>query len=203
MNKLSIIIIFIVCLILFIVLSLSYTKLGTFDTVISSYIQHFRTRPGIYFFQCMTYVGSIRMYVPVICILSIYCAVRKKLLNICFLVFNLWGSRYLNQVLKLWYQRPRPDIHTLTTATGYSFPSGHAMNAAAFLGFIAYLIITEHQLRLWQKTILLVFTTLMILSISISRVYLGVHYPTDIIAGSAAGIAWLLLCILFHQRFIQ
>ncbi|MDG4656387.1 phosphatase PAP2 family protein [Ectobacillus antri] len=203
MNKLSIIIILIVCLTLFILLSLSYAKMGTFDAVISSYIQHFRTRLGIYFFQCMTYVGSIRMYVPLLCIVSVYFAMRKKFLNIYLLLLNLWGSRYLNQLLKLWYQRPRPDIHTLTTATGYSFPSGHAMNAAAFLGFIAYLIITEHQLRLWQKMILLMFTTLMILSISISRVYLGVHYPTDIIAGSAAGIAWLLLCVLFHQRFTQ
>ncbi|WP_028400717.1 phosphatase PAP2 family protein [Ectobacillus panaciterrae] len=192
-----------VCFLLFFVLSVSYTSdfINAFDTAVSEFVQSFRNETLTKWFSFISYVGSIDVYFPFVCILASYFLIRKRFLASLLVVVSLYGSRYLNDALKLWYERPRPDINTLVTATGYSFPSGHAMSAAAFLGFVAYLAITEHRLLLWQKIGLIVFATLLIFSIAISRVYLGVHYPSDILAGCAAGGGWMLLCVLFHQRF--
>lgn len=90
-------------------------------------------------------------------------------------------------MLKLWYERARPDVTQLVTATGYSFPSGHTMNATAFLGFIAYVTITEDRISLHKKLLIIFIASFVVLSISVSRIYLGVHYPSDILAGWAAG----------------
>ncbi|WP_425455833.1 phosphatase PAP2 family protein [Ectobacillus funiculus] len=171
------------------------------DVAVSKYIHSFRNDMFTMFFRLISDIGSIRLYAPLVCLLALYFLIRKRWLVVALLVVSLYGSRYLNFALKSWFERARPDIHTLVTATGYSFPSGHAMNATAFIGFIAYLAITEHRLELRQKAIIITVASLLIFSVTLSRVYLGVHYPTDILAGCAAGGAWLILCILFHQFF--
>ncbi|MEO0934607.1 MAG: phosphatase PAP2 family protein, partial [Cyanobacteria bacterium J06641_2] len=81
----------------------------------------------------------------------------------------------------------------IVDATNYSFPSGHAMVSLVVYGFIGYLLIANF--RSWSSVILF-FTTLLILAIGFSRLYLGVHWPTDIITGYAAGLVWLISCIL-------
>ncbi len=106
-------------------------------------------------------------------------------------------------MLKLWYERARPDVTRLVTATGYSFPSGHTMNATAFLGFIAYVTITEERISLHKKLLIILIASFVVLSISVSRIYLGVHFPSDILAGWATGGSWLVLCVIFHKAFIK
>lgn len=193
----------IVLLVCFVVLSFSYETscIDQFDHVISHYIQSFRNEYFTAYFVWMSYIGSKKVYFPVMFILFMYFLIRRRYMTAILLMINFYGSRYLNYILKVWYERPRPDISQLVTATGYSFPSGHAMNAVAFLGFIAYITITEHRLQLYQKLLLIVIACFLIFSISISRIYLGVHYPSDILAGWAAGGSWLILCIMFHQTF--
>lgn len=171
------------------------------DAAVSKYIQSFRNDMFTAFFILVSDIGSIRLYAPLACLLALYFLIRKRWLVTVLLFVSLYGSRYLNFALKSWFERARPDIHTLVTATGYSFPSGHTMNAIAFIGFIAYLTITEHRLELRHKAIIITAASLLIFSVALSRVYLGVHYPSDILAGCAAGGAWLILCILFHQFF--
>ncbi|PEY37192.1 phosphoesterase [Bacillus cereus] len=192
-------------LICFVGLSLSYhtTCVERFDDVISGFIQSFRNDYLTAYFTWMSYIGSKKIYFPLLIIVVMYFLIRKKLLGALFLIINYYGSRYLNSLLKLWYERPRPDVSQLVTATGYSFPSGHTMNATAFLGFIAYVTITEHRITLHRKLLIIFITCFVIFSISVSRVYLGVHYPSDILAGWAAGGSWLILCIMFHQAFIK
>ena len=192
-------------LVCFVVLSLSYHTacVERFDDVIAAFVQSFRNDYLTSYFVWMSYIGSKKIYFPLLIILVMYFLVRKKLLSALLLMINYYGSRYLNHMLKLWYERPRPDVSQLITVTGYSFPSGHTMNATAFLGFIAYLTITEHRIPLHKKVLIIVITCFLIFSISVSRVYLGVHYPSDILAGWAAGGSWLVLCILFHRTFMQ
>jgi membrane-associated phospholipid phosphatase len=192
-----------VCLLLFIILSLTYERSSVYqvDLAISNFIQSFRNERLTSWFEAMSYIGSKKIYFPSLFLLAVYLLVRKRWLASLLLIVSLMGSRFLNYGLKIWYERPRPDINLLVTASGYSFPSGHAMNATAYLGFIAYLTITEHRLTLWQKVLLIIVTGFLILSIMISRVYLGVHYPSDILAGCAAGGSWLILCIFLHSRF--
>ena len=99
-----------------------------------------------------------------------------------FAAANLVGIVALNFALKEIVQRPRPEGFRLIAETGYSFPSGHSMVAVAFYGFLIWLIIRyeEDRLQRWIWSLALFFVVIMI---GISRVYLGVHYFSDVVAG--------------------
>jgi membrane-associated phospholipid phosphatase len=133
------------------------------------------------------------------------------LVTICFSLL-LWYKRYwsarilfltclgaviLNQGLKLVFVRPRPQLwpHLIVEHT-YSYPSGHALGSAVLYGFLAVLLAREYpryRVGIYSIAILLVA------AIGLSRLFLGVHYPTDIIAGYAVGIPWLSACIKLLQ----
>ncbi len=94
----------------------------------------------------------------------------------------------VNTIIKSIIQRARPDHLRLVKQGGYSYPSGHAMMAIAIYGFlISYL--ASSKLEKKQKIIFITFFTVLILGIGISRIYVGVHYPSDVIAGFCLGIA--------------
>jgi undecaprenyl-diphosphatase len=105
------------------------------------------------------------------------------------LLITVVGAQMLNNVLKDWFHRTRPaPLEGFIPAQAFSFPSGHAMVAAAFYLFVGYL-----AWRILSGKVRLVCTTLLIavaLLIGLSRLYLGVHYLTDVVAGYVAGIAW-------------
>ncbi|UOQ76321.1 phosphatase PAP2 family protein [Hymenobacter sp. 5516J-16] len=103
------------------------------------------------------------------------------------------GSITLNLVLKQLYQRPRPLL-PLTSASGLSFPSGHAMISASFYGLLIYLVWT-HVRRPGPRYALVAALLVLILLIGLTRVYLRVHYATDVLAGFTAGAAWLIVAI--------
>ncbi|WP_400191834.1 phosphatase PAP2 family protein [Hymenobacter sp. B81] len=108
------------------------------------------------------------------------------------------GSITLNLLLKSFYNRPRPAL-PLTSASGLSFPSGHAMISASFYGLLIYLVwqhVENRSLR-WLLTVLL---TTLILLIGLTRVYLRVHYASDVLAGLAAGLLWLLIALPLLRR---
>ncbi len=108
----------------------------------------------------------------------------------------LISASFLNSFLKSWISRPRPDTELhLVEAASYSYPSGHAMSAMAFYGFLIYLTF-KFVRPVWLKTLLILLLFFLILAIGTSRIYLGVHYPSDVVAGFAAGATWLILCVL-------
>lgn len=101
---------------------------------------------------------------------------------------------FLKQII----QRPRPDIMPSVVETSYSFPSGHAMNSSVFYLTIAFY--TYHFTR--KKKLSLVVTggaIVLLLLIGFSRVYLGVHYPSDVVAGYVVGVWWLTTAILISK----
>jgi membrane-associated phospholipid phosphatase len=103
------------------------------------------------------------------------------------------GAFVLNTGLKLVFTKLRPQLWTrLISETSYSFPSGHALGSLVLYGMIAYLLAIHYP-----KFSLLIYTLTVILvaAIGISRLYLGVHWPTDIIAGYGVGFLWLMICI--------
>ncbi|SMB90920.1 phosphoesterase PA-phosphatase related [Hymenobacter roseosalivarius DSM 11622] len=108
------------------------------------------------------------------------------------------GSISLNLVLKNFYNRPRPLL-PLTSASGLSFPSGHAMISASFYGLLIYLVYTHVRRPAW-RWLLIALLGLLILLIGLTRVYLRVHYATDVLAGFTAGIVWLLIAIPVLRR---
>ena len=105
---------------------------------------------------------------------------------------NLLCVGALNQLLKYIVQRPRPNEFRLINESGYSFPSGHSMASTAFYGFLIYLIYKKVKNKK-LKIILITLLTLLIILIGISRIYLGVHYTTDVIAGFLVSISYLMI----------
>ncbi|QIL77380.1 MULTISPECIES: phosphatase PAP2 family protein [Hymenobacter] len=108
------------------------------------------------------------------------------------------GSISLNLVLKSFYNRPRPLL-PLTSASGLSFPSGHAMISASFYGLLIYLVYTHVRRPIWRWLLITLLGSLILL-IGLTRVYLRVHYATDVLAGFTAGIVWLLVAIPVLRR---
>jgi undecaprenyl-diphosphatase len=110
------------------------------------------------------------------------------------------GGAVLSSLLKTAYDRPRPDlVPHLSYVTSASFPSGHAMLSA-----VVYLTLGALLSRLvpgrWAKGYFLGVAALLALLVGASRVYLGVHYPTDVVAGWAAGVAWATACWIVARR---
>lgn len=115
--------------------------------------------------------------------------------------FVLSMTAFINFMLKLLIQRPRPQFHPLIIENGFSFPSGHAMDSFVFYMTLVYLL--YHLTKKKLLTIIAgILASVLVLTIGISRVYLGVHYPTDIIAGYTAGLCWMLIVFLIHRSII-
>lgn len=103
---------------------------------------------------------------------------------------NVAGALLINQVLKFIVQRPRPDGFRLVSEVGYSFPSGHSMISMAFYGFCAWMVWHYERDRLMKWFLCLCFGCAIGL-VGISRIYLGVHYASDVLAGFCVSIAWV------------
>ena len=108
-----------------------------------------------------------------------------------FALANLVGIVVLNFALKEIVQRPRPEGFRLIAETGYSFPSGHSMVAVAFYGFMIWLILRYEEDRILRVVWSLALFFVVVL-IGMSRVYLGVHYFSDVIAGYCVAAVWLV-----------
>lgn len=118
------------------------------------------------------------------------------------ILMNLLLVTVLNQLLKNILQRPRPIEYRLIEESGYSFPSGHSMVSMAYYGFFIYLIYKNVQNK-YVKWISIIFLSFLIISIGISRIYLGVHYTSDVLAGFLIGIAYLVLYISSIKSLLQ
>ena len=113
---------------------------------------------------------------------------------------NLIIITVLNQLLKRILQRPRPTEFRIIEETGYSFPSGHSMVSMAFYGYLIYLIYKYVENR-YVKWISIVLFSILICSIGVSRIYLGVHYTSDVLGGFLVSISYLILFISTVNKF--
>ena len=117
------------------------------------------------------------------------------------IALNLIIITVLNLVIKEIIHRPRPTGFRLIEEFGYSFPSGHSMVSGAFYGFIIYLVYKYVQDK--KLKIFLIFSlSLLILLIGVSRIYLGVHYTTDVIGGFLISLAYLVIYTSIVMKFI-
>lgn len=116
-----------------------------------------------------------------------------------FIWINLITSTLLNQILKNIVQRPRPTEYRIIDERGYSFPSGHSMVSAAFYGFLIYLIYKNIKNKYLKWSVILLLSILILL-IGISRIYLGVHYTSDVLAGFLISISYLIIFTTICKR---
>lgn len=126
--------------------------------------------------------------------------IKNKKISFTILL-NVIIATVLNLLLKNIIQRPRPDDFRLISETGYSFPSGHSMVSMAFYGFLIYLCI-KYLKNKKIKIILTTFLSILIIAIGISRIYLGVHYTSDVIAGFMISICYLIIYTSLVKKYI-
>lgn len=156
------------------------------------------------FMKLMTFSGSgwsitaLAAAIP----FFVFVSKKKKYYRTALLIpLNIAVGSLLNEILKQLFHRVRPDMLRLVKVTDYSFPSGHSMNSMIFYGFLVYLMLKYLQPRIKYPAALIL--SLMIFLIGTSRVYLGVHYASDVIAGFIIGLAWLAFFINISGKYIM
>lgn len=176
---------------------LLHHELETFDTMILDIIRGFASEPLTTIMILITNLGSVWIVSIIFLFSAAFLIIRlKHFWETAMLANSLIGGLLLNQALKVMFHRTRPNIKPLVEAGGYSFPSGHAMVSVAFYGMFGYLLWVYLRNRSKPAWYVTASTILLIMSIGISRVYLGVHFPSDVVAGFAAGGVWLIACII-------
>ena len=144
----------------------------------------------------LTFLADQYFLVPANLLLAIWFLVRRRRWYSLKVPVVALGSVTLMYGLKLLFSRPRPANPVYEAAAGFSFPSGHAMSALTFYGLIIYLVwrFVKNNLLRWMLTLGL---SLLVISIAFSRVYLRVHFASDVLAGMAAGVIWLVVSLSF------
>jgi membrane-associated phospholipid phosphatase len=162
-----------------------------------------RSTFGVDFFRVVTFLGSPAVALAIGAVVCVVLYRRGRLVEAALLPVVLGGAELLNLILKLSFHRPRPDVAFVHIDT-YSFPSGHAMISTAAYGALAYLAwgrLRTPRARLALASGTVAFVTL----IGFSRLYLGVHYLSDVLAGIAGGVFWLSVSIalqtVYGERF--
>ncbi|MDN3016220.1 phosphatase PAP2 family protein [Paenibacillus sp. BSR1-1] len=173
----------------------------TFDKIIIYYVQGFEAPWLTNIMKVFTFIGGTipAAVISLLSILILYKVFNHRSELVLFIAVLL-GANILFLTLKQLFHRARPDLHRLAEASNYSFPSGHATMAFALYGVLTFLLWRHISTRL-GRTILIIFSVFMIVVIGISRIYLGVHYPSDIIAGYFISAFWLTFAIGFYQRY--
>lgn len=195
MNKRYIIIF--LCLILFLIIGLYVIKIdgNVIDSSFYNFIISFKSKYTTLFFKGITFLSSVLFMVVV----SILLLLVKKIKYRKLMLINIILDVILNTCLKYIFRRERPRDIMMVIENGFSFPSGHTMLATIFYGFIIYLIYKSDKSRKF-KYVSIILLSLLILLIGISRIYLGVHYTTDVLGGYLISISYLMIFIYYIEK---
>lgn len=185
-------IILFLCVILFLAILedvFEYETLALDTSVYTIVVEKMRNPILTDILKIITNLGNAFVLIT-ITILSLIILKNKKI-GLC-ITLNLALSTLLNVLLKNIIQRPRPEGYRLIEETGFSFPSGHSMVNTAFYGLLIYLIIKNVKNKK-LKYALSILISILILAIGFSRIYLGVHYTSDVLAGFLISVAYLIV----------
>lgn len=174
-------------------------RLQDLDTVAHAWAVSKRTAADTSFFIVMSNIGSPVGMMSIAGLVMIALAILKKWRWLLYLAVTAGGGALLNLELKRFFARARPAVaEMLLRAHGYSFPSGHAMGSTVVLGALSYLAFRTATQWRWKAACLALAWTL-ILSIAVSRVYLGAHWISDVAAGITAGTLWVGVTTLGYE----
>lgn len=170
------------------------------DEWLTNYIYSFRSPFVTTIMMCFTFLGSVLFLFFLSITGTLYVFTKRKKDAIIYFVI-LYSGVILNLILKFTFQRPRPHHLPLIYEDSFSFPSGHAMNSFVFYAALSYFILRETK-NATTAIFVSILSGIIILCIGLSRVYLGVHYPSDVIAGYLTGFLWFISAILFEKTII-
>ena len=166
-----------------------------FDNAVLQWIAQYRTPRLDAVMLEITFLGTGTVVIMIVAISGLFLWLTKHKYSALLLLIATGGGILLNNLLKAGFGRPRPQVVEWgTRVVSWSFPSGHAMSAAIVYGTVAYLAARLQQ-RALHRFVTLTCAAVLILLIAISRLYLGVHYPSDVIAGITIGLAWAGFCM--------
>lgn len=164
-----------------------------FDTVVREYVYNLRSEGLTVFFRTLTYIGN-KQTIALICILFLLLPSRRLSWGVPMSAAAL-GAAGIQHALKISFHRARPDLALhLIDQGGYSFPSGHSFSVLIFYGMILFLC-RHYMKNRSTANILTILLSFLIVLIGFSRIYLGVHYPTDVLGGWSAGLCVLMVMI--------
>ena len=189
-------VIFVVSLNVFVEITedLKENELTAFDDALSAAIQSYRSPSLTPVFEFITHLGDrIAYFVAAILVAAFFYFKYGRWKFTLQTILVLMLSSLSNVVLKKVINRERPTLEHLVAVSTLSYPSGHSMSAMAFYGFLIYLSF-RFSTSWWAKAGSFCGFGLLILLIGISRIYLGVHYPSDVIAGFMGGLIWVTFC---------
>ena len=171
-----------------------------FDRSLLFFMYHHRAPWLTELAEWLAHMGSPPVIVAMAAVAAVVGLVWRKVRGAAWtLPIAVIGAGVIIQGVKLLVHRPRPSFFTpLLHEAGYSFPSGHsliAMVVYGLLGYFALHLFKNPTLRLLVRIV----TVLVVVAIGVSRVYVGVHYPTDVLAGWTAGVPWLMTCLALHE----
>jgi len=187
------IIVSIVAFILFIIVTiiLCYGQTASIDTKIHNIILSIRNEKLTDIMLIITNICSIFWLTIITIIFAIF--LKRKRISF-YIITNLINTIFLSQVFKLLIQRNRPTEINIIEETGFSYPSGHSMISMAFFGLLAYLVY-KNIANKFTKFLLITILIVVIALIGFSRIYLGVHYFSDVIGGFLISFAYLMVFI--------
>lgn len=196
-NKLKIILLFLLFFILSVLIYMVKTdKIIDLDSYLYNLISILRCDFLTDFFKNITKFANFNFIT--IFIIIIFIVVKNKWIGI-LLAANSINGVIINKILKSIFVRPRPNVLRLIKQGGYSFPSGHAMASFIFYGMIIYLIYNT-KINRKLKIIITILLSLVIFFVGLSRVYLGVHYVSDIISGYLFSFIYLIIFIYIIKK---
>lgn len=167
-------------------------RIQEFDQMVYSFIIRYKREEMTNVLKILTNFGGAFVVIGLSVVLI--GMMKNKKFSIC-MVANLVGVTVLNQVLKFVIQRPRPgESYQLIKESGFSFPSGHSMASMAFYGLLIYFAYKKIENKK-IKYLVMVLLGSIIFTIGVSRIYLGVHYASDVIAGFCLSILYLIIFI--------
>ena len=181
---------------IFVAIATLLPQTETLDTQILLAIHHLHTPPLDGLMVFVTYLGEPLILFPLTLAMGSILFWQKRRLEAITIVMAIGGSLGLNIGLKELFARHRPALwEQIMQVPFYSFPSGHAMVSLVFYAVLVYGLIRQFRSLRW---LMLTVGTGLIAAIGFSRLYIGVHWPTDVVAGYAAGLVWLTLCFLLQ-----
>ncbi len=164
------------------------------DSAIAGYIVRHSTEGGESFFVFVSRLGGA-VLIALLAVIIIWRLWKRDWFRAAAIAITASGSALLDEGLKVAFRRVRPESAAEFIHSGsFSFPSGHAMSSLVGYGFLLFLALRHIQSRSRRRA-LIAAAALLIGAVGFSRMYLGVHFLTDVIAGYLAGIVWLLACI--------
>ena len=174
-------------------------NITNFDHYINGLILNLRQPALTELFKDITMLGESRVIVLLVLVVSIFLYQKNQKQRIAELWLTVAGSVGFTYLLKIVFDRPRP-ADALVLETSASFPSGHATVAMAFYGFIIYLLLKQTSKKI-NRILIGLCGALIITAIGFSRLYLGVHYLSDVLVGYLVGGLWLLIGIKLNNYF--